>query len=604
MRAFSIQLNHVLLPTPHRLIAPEGRSKSTDGRGRIRSSLSSLFSLTASAQRFQVGLRRIISNTTSVFRSSAVKILFLAANPVDVVTRLRIDREIREIRQKLRRSTLGNQFQLESEWAVRVDDLQEFLMRHKPDIVHFSGHCSPSSGIMLEDENGKRKIVSREALAELFRILKGNIKVVVLNACYAKDQAQALATAIDFTIGMNAEIDDKDATIFAAHFYQSLGFGYSVKEAFDLAVNQLQLVGSDGAHVPELVARDGANAVESRIGEPGRRAVVEIQPTVIPAHDAPTLSTQVMRGVTIEEHKATSRPLAFLPWLFASVAIALTTEILRRFLRDGWPDIAALIVQSVFVVVAVGLGAVTIISMMSPTHPFAVRARYSPQKVRRAIILTAILVVIVLILWLSLPVFARYYNERGARFQYRDDPDLTRARESYQQAVRLQPAYAQAHYNLAFILEDLERDKAVEEYLLAIRYDSHIYPAYNNLARLYLRRGEHGDYEIALNLLSQAAALAPQDEKVQYSLNKNLGWANYALKNYQLAETYLRTAIEVRAEQGPAAAHCLLAYVLREQGRDAIEECFDCVSLAPGEKDVETRWVSDAQECLIKGGRK
>ena len=49
-------------------------------------------------------------------------------------------------------------------------------------------------------------------------ILNGNIRVVVLNACYAKDQAQALATAIDFTIGMNAAIKDKDATTFAAHF--------------------------------------------------------------------------------------------------------------------------------------------------------------------------------------------------------------------------------------------------------------------------------------------------------------------------------------------------------------------------------------------------
>jgi tetratricopeptide (TPR) repeat protein len=537
-----------------------------------------------------------------------VKILFLAANPVDVVSRLRIDTEIREISQKIRWGTLRDQLELVSEWAVRVDDLQEILMRHQPDIVHFSGHCSPSSGIILEDADGMRKIVSREALAELFRLLKGNIRVVVLNACYASEQAQALATAIDFTIGMNAEIEDKDATIFAAHFYQSLGFGYSVQDAFDLAVNQLKLVGSDLAHVPELVSRDGANAVESRIGKSARRdtrAEDADQPTLITVPKANhTFGKPLTRGFAIEEHKEKPRSLAFLPWLFSSIAIVLTTDILRRFLRDGWPDLAALIVQSAFVAVAVGTAAITIVSMMVPTHPFVVRALYLPKKALRANILTGILLVIVLTLWLSLPVFARYYNERGARFHYREDPDLSRARESYEQALRLMPGYAQAHYNLAIVYEDLEPEKAVEEYTLAIKYDNNIYPAYNNLARLYLLRGKDDDYENALKLLSQATDSAPQNENVQYSLHKNLGWANYALKHYQVAESHLRRAITLRDEQG-AAAHCLLAYVLREQGKpEAIEECFDCVSLAPGEKDVEPRWVSDAQECLMKGGRK
>jgi hypothetical protein len=69
-----------------------------------------------------------------------------------------------------------------------------------------------------------------------------------------------------------------------------------------------------------------------------------------------------------------------------------------------------------------------------------------------------------------------------------------------------------------------------------------------------------------------------------------------------MAEMYLRRAISLRNEQGGAAAHCLLAYVLKEQGMAGVaDECFDCVSLAPGEKDVEPRWVSDARDCLMKG---
>jgi tetratricopeptide (TPR) repeat protein len=544
--------------------------------------------------------------------SDKVKILFLAANPVDVVTRLRIDKEIREISQKIRSGPLGDQLQLESAWAVRAGDLQELLMRHQPDIVHFSGHSSPSGGIMLEDECGNREVVNIEALADLFRILKGKIRVVVLNACSAKDQAQALATAIDFTIAMNAAIKDKDATIFAAHFYQSLAFGYSVRDSFNLAVNQLKLVG-DVAHVPVLLERKGRSSARSRIVKPARVAVAGevVGPTLIPEENSNiTIGGQVMRGGAGEEQEGKRSPFASLPWLFASVAISLTADVLRRFMADGWPDIAALIVQSVFVLLAIVAAAVTIITLVLPANPLVVKAAglgafNAPRKVQRAVILTGIALVIALGLWLSLPAFARYYNERGVRFQYREQSDLTRARESYQQAVRLQPRYAQAHYNLAIVLEHMQLESAIEEYRLAISYGSRIYPAYNNLARLYLLRGKDDDYESALNLLSQAGDLAPQDENVQYSLNKNLGWANYALKHYAMSELYLRKAIALSSQESGAAAHCLLAYVLKEQGKAGVaDECFDCVSLAPGEKDVEARWVSDAQECLKKEGGK
>ncbi len=548
-----------------------------------------------------------------------MKILFLAANPVDVVTRLRIDEEIREIGQKIRMGTLRDQLELVSEWAVRAGDLQAVLLRHQPDIVHFSGHCSPSSGIILEDEAGNRKVVSKKALADLFGILKDNLRVVVLNACYAKDQAQALTSTIDFTIGMNAAIEDRAAIVFAAHFYQSLAFGRSVEEAFKLAVNELSLEGIDLAHVPELLVRDGANAAESRIGETARRAALAedaAQPTLISEGNSHhTLGRPVMRGLATEELKETPRSIAFLPWLFASIAISLTTDVLRRFLGDGWPDIAALIVQSVFVVLAIMAAALTIISMMRPTHPLVVKAAGSggltaTRKVKRSVILAGIALVIALGLWLSLPVFARYYNERGAEFQYRQQPDLSRARGSYQQAVRLLPGYAQAHYNLATVQEDLQPEGAIpegaiEEYRLAISFDNHLFPAYNNLARLYLLRGKDDDYESALTLLSKAGDISPQDENAQYSLNKNLGWANYALKHYAMAEMYLRRAIALRSQQSGAAAHCLLAYVLKEQGKAGVaDECFDCVSLAPGEKDVEARWVSDAQECMKKEGGK
>lgn len=559
-----------------------------------------------------------------------MKILFLAANPVDVVSRVRIDREIREISQKIRMSTHGNQLELVSEWAVRAGDLQAALLRHQPDIVHFSGHASQTGGIMLEDEAGMRKVVSRKALADLFSLLKDNIRVVVLNACYAKDQAQALTGTIDFTIGMNTAIEDGAASVFAAHFYQALAFGLSVKKAFDLAVNQLELEGIVVTQVPELLVRKGANPSKIRIvkqsrptlesvseaatSEERRVAMAEnlMRARVIPQNNSKIIAGGLMRHrLAGEEPPEKHRTVAALPWLFASVAIILTADILRRFLGGdgGWPDIAATVVQLVFIIFATLAFILVGISLLRPVNTFAGKTAglgmiNDSAKAWRAAIFSGIALVTALGLWLSLPVFAHYFNERGARFQYREQPDLSRARESYQQAVRLNTGYAPAHYNLALVQEGLQPEAAIEEYLLAIKFDSHIYPAYNNLARLYLLRGKGNDYENALNVLRQAGDLSPQDENVQYSLNKNLGWANYVLKHYSVAETYLRKAISLRSNQG-AAAHCLLAYVLKEQGKaGVVDECFSCVSLAPGEKDVEAKWVSDAQDCFMKEDRK
>lgn len=545
-----------------------------------------------------------------------MKILFLAANPVDVVTQLRIDKELREISRKIRLGTRRDQLELVTELAVRVGDLQDVILRHQPDIVHFSGHCNPSGGIILEDEDGKRKPVSREALSEMFRLLKDNIRVVVLNACYAKDQAEALSGTIDFTIGMNDALDDRAAIIFSSQFYQSLAFGRSVKNSYELAVNQLRLEGFDAAHVPKLLAREGIDASQSRIINPSRLIAPvgnEVGVNLVhPRQLGAAIDRPLTPWIAEEERRRKSRLVALLPFLFACIAISLITDVLRRFLgeENGWWDTSAVVVQSFLIAAAILAAALIVASLFRPPNPpIKEAARWSvfnqPNKAPKAILITLILLVGALGLWLLLPVFARYYDEKGNRSQYGEPPDLARAREYYQLAVRLKPSYARGHYNLATVTESFQPEKAMEEYLLAIRYDSHIYPAYNNLARLYLLRGKGNDYESALNILNQASDLEPQDESVQYSLNKNLGWAHYALKRYPTAEVYLRKAISHGGQQSGAAAHCLLAYVLKEQGSPGVAyECSKCVSLAPGEKDVEARWLSDAQDCLMKGGGK
>jgi hypothetical protein len=186
-----------------------------------------------------------------------IKILFLTANPEDT-NRLRLDLEVRAIDQVLRKGEYREIFDLKQQWATRVIDLQEYLLRHRPDIVHFSGHGSSENSIILEENNQSGSHpVPAESLGELFSILKENIRCVILNACYSETQAQAIANHIDCVIGMSDTIGDFAAISFAAAFYQALAYGKDVKTAFELGRVQLGLQNLEEQHVPKLITEKG-----------------------------------------------------------------------------------------------------------------------------------------------------------------------------------------------------------------------------------------------------------------------------------------------------------------------------------------------------------
>lgn len=191
----------------------------------------------------------------------SVYILFLAANPVDT-PRVRLDKEIREIEQRLRESDLRDKFVIKSHLATRHIDLSQVLLRYKPHIVHFSGHGSEDGALILEDNQGKAHPVSAEVLAKLFRILKDNVRCVVLNACWTTEQARAITQEIDCVVGMSKAIGDEAAISFARGFYQALGFGRNVQEAFDLGCIEIDLANIPEYATPKLLTKLGVNAAD------------------------------------------------------------------------------------------------------------------------------------------------------------------------------------------------------------------------------------------------------------------------------------------------------------------------------------------------------
>lgn len=141
-----------------------------------------------------------------------------------------------------------------------MDGVERGGVRARASGFHFSGHGDPSGELLFEDRDGRAKQVHPAALADVFRILGGTIRCVVLNACYSEAQALAIAEHVDVVVGMSNEIDDDAAIAFAEAFYQALGYGQDAQTAFDLGRSQIRLAGLTDADVPTLLTRAGIDA--------------------------------------------------------------------------------------------------------------------------------------------------------------------------------------------------------------------------------------------------------------------------------------------------------------------------------------------------------
>jgi hypothetical protein len=181
-------------------------------------------------------------------------ILFLTADPTNE-SRLRVGEELREIQEKLQLARLRQQFQLHQRMSVRPADISQALLDVKPRIVHFSGHGTSTGALCFEDKTGSAKPVEPSALAALFEQFANDVDCVVLNACYSKIQGDAIAQHINYVVGMDKAIGDKAAIAFAIGFYQALGAGRSIEDAYKLGCVQIRLQGIPEHLTPVLIKK-------------------------------------------------------------------------------------------------------------------------------------------------------------------------------------------------------------------------------------------------------------------------------------------------------------------------------------------------------------
>ncbi|NMG10215.1 TIR domain-containing protein [Brasilonema sp. UFV-L1] len=182
------------------------------------------------------------------------KVLILAANPKGTSS-LRLDEELRDIAEGLRRAQRRDEFSLEQKLAVRPRDIHRALVDYNPNIIHFSGHGSGEEGLVFEDESGQLKLVSGDALAGLFELFAEQIECVVLNGCYSEVQAKAIAQHINYVVGMSQAIGDQAAIEFAVGFYDALGAGRPIEFAYNLGCSAIRMAGIEEHLTPVLLKK-------------------------------------------------------------------------------------------------------------------------------------------------------------------------------------------------------------------------------------------------------------------------------------------------------------------------------------------------------------
>ncbi|SNR72626.1 CHAT domain-containing protein [Actinoplanes regularis] len=157
-----------------------------------------------------------------------LNILLACANPRGSEA-LRTGEEDRTLRQSIRLSAERDRIDIETLNAVTIDDLRRALLNRRFDIVHFSGHGT-RRGLVFEDDAGRIFQPPSSALAELFA--RRGIKVAVLNACYSLSVGRISAIGTEFTIATDGPLSDPAAIEFTRGFYDALGAGRDVPDAY------------------------------------------------------------------------------------------------------------------------------------------------------------------------------------------------------------------------------------------------------------------------------------------------------------------------------------------------------------------------------------
>lgn len=182
-----------------------------------------------------------------------IRIMLTAATPMDVVP-LHINKEFQIIENIMRMGGFRDRYRIYSQLSTNLFKLRSLLHDIQPQIVHFSGHGT-TSGLVLEDSNGKSVITGPDELASIFSSFAHQIKCVILNTSYSEITANAIAEHIKYTIGISRAITDEASIDFTSGFYRAISEGMNIEDSYKIGCVQIKLHGVMDQETPVLIRK-------------------------------------------------------------------------------------------------------------------------------------------------------------------------------------------------------------------------------------------------------------------------------------------------------------------------------------------------------------
>eukprot|EP00961_Rhodomonas_salina_P130700 1759491-Rhodomonas_salina.3 len=163
-------------------------------------------------------------------QSKCIRVLFCGANREGRASLL-LENEYRGMKNACRELP-EEHFKFEEFFFSESSKLVEMLNTFKPTILHISSHGEGQtlelSDAGLDAESLGRKIRGVNKTAH-------RVRLVILNACHSDTIARSLATDVDFVIGHEGAVLDKDAIQFSRDLYSNIARGIPLHSCYESA---------------------------------------------------------------------------------------------------------------------------------------------------------------------------------------------------------------------------------------------------------------------------------------------------------------------------------------------------------------------------------
>ena len=464
---------------------------------------------TVNVQNLNIGIAERLGQS-----GDRVRILVVAANPLGS-SPLKLDHEVKTIKEALKRSRKRDNFVVEYCLAATPSELRRALLDFEPHVLHFSGHGAGEQGLLfVSDESASAiyrsdigevrsrstnsneiKFVPAQPLANLLKLCDEHLECVVLNACYSDVQGDAISANIPFTIGMRDVVEDNVAIKFSQGFYDAIGAGKSYEKAFEwgkVAI-EFDLANNEASQI--LVLRKKGESFSYSIPVPP-------QVPISPPNPQRSLSATKYFSRALEKQRRGDNSGAIADY---NEAIRLNPNYANAYYNRG-------ITKSELGDKEGAIADYNEAIRLKPdfAEPYngrgAVKSELGDKEGAIADYNEAIRLK---------PDFAEPYNGRGAVKSELGDKEggIT----DYNEAIRLNPNYADAYYNRGITKSELgDKQGAIADYNEAIRLNPNHANAYYNRANRHKQLGEKqkalADYRESARIYQQQGKITDYED--------------------------------------------------------------------------------------------